>query len=246
LKKITKAALLSSLSLSLLVAPTLSFAAESKTPTPKITQQSELPVNEQFAFTHEGITYDVKTIDTKKSLIVLYKSEKGTEKHEVIKTTGEVTATSDYLSKKELKDIEHQVKTGSVKTDKQSIAPLSSIAAAPSAYAIDEPMDYMVGSWVWSNWYNQTISFADKATVTAVTTLLLSQIPYIGAVASSMATVLIAYGMKTGYFKVRGASALDSDPSYGWMKKTVNAYTSSARTSLIKSETSAPVQVRMY
>lgn len=61
-----------------------------------------------------------------------------------------------------------------------------------------------------------------------------------------MATVIVAYQMKTGYFKVRGASALDCDPNYAWMKKQVNLYTNSSRTTLKASKTNSPLKVRMY
>ncbi|USK36430.1 hypothetical protein LIT25_27055 (plasmid) [Bacillus sp. F19] len=251
MKKMTKALLGCSLSLSLALTPTLAFAERSETPTPKITQNASNAVNDEFALNLEGVNYNVKTIDTKKSLTVIYNSKKGVEKHVVDKATENVSATSDFLSKNELKDIENQVKNVSVNLNKQAVNPVpSNISSSQLATsAINSPIitpNVRVGEWVWSAWSNMTITFADKATVTAITTAILARIPLIGWVAGAMATVIVAYQMKTGYFKVRGASALDCDPNYAWMKKQVNLYTNSSRTTLKASKTNSPLKVRMY
>jgi predicted PurR-regulated permease PerM len=74
-----------------------------------------------------------------------------------------------------------------------------------SSLAVDGPTTKsIVGSWAWSHWNNVTITFAGKATATAISTAILSYIPYIGAVAGALASVIIAYNYPIGYFKVRG------------------------------------------
>jgi hypothetical protein len=76
LKKISKTLLYSSLAFSLTVTPTLAFAeGASETPTSEITQEAN-KFKDTYNFVHEGINYNVKTVESEDSLTVTYKSKK--------------------------------------------------------------------------------------------------------------------------------------------------------------------------
>lgn len=60
-----------------------------------------------------------------------------------------------------------------------------------------------IGKWYYGKWKSYTVDFADKATTTALAVLILGKIPYLGGVAATAATIAIAHGMKTGYFKAK-------------------------------------------
>ncbi|MFP7493311.1 hypothetical protein SFC66_05935 [Terribacillus saccharophilus] len=44
-----------------------------------------------------------------------------------------------------------------------------------------------------------------------------------------MANVWLQYNLKTGYFKVRDGTALDTDPNFIWGKRTVKLYKEKSR-----------------
>lgn len=248
MKKFSKA-LLCSLTLSLALAPTMASAkSTSMSPAIEVGQKSGIYTDE-FTFTHEGIEYNVMTEESEDFMIATYNTDKGMEKHVIDRQTGEVSVTSDYLSAKETQAVEESIKSVTVEMEDESLSLFpnkAQIEILEASSGDDNQIQEKTGSWVWSHWNNVTVTFAGKTTASAIASAILSRIPLIGWVAGAMATVIIANKYETGYFKVRGASALDTDPNYGWMKKQTNLYTNKDRIVLKKSETSDPVRVRMY
>lgn len=57
--------------------------------------------------------------------------------------------------------------------------------------------------WRYGKWKSYNISIAEKTTVTILTSLILSYIPYVGGIAAAMAGIFLAYNLKTGYFKAK-------------------------------------------
>lgn len=57
------------------------------------------------------------------------------------------------------------------------------------------------------------------------------------SIASGLATVFVEYNLKTGYFKRRMATALDTDPNYYWQKVQVRLYKDRARKILLSDKT---------
>ncbi|UQZ76708.1 hypothetical protein C2I17_20370 [Niallia circulans] len=235
-----------------LVSPIIPNSKAEAAANPKIASEIKNYSQDHFSFEDNGEKYDVTTAEYENKRVVIIKGKEGFQKFTTNKNTGNISVESDYLKKSEIK--ENEVITNEVAssiTDEKLPEPVAPIPATelPTnnvSSSSNVSINSITGSWAWSSWYNKTVTVADKATIIIVTGAILSKIPYIGWVASAMASILINYKMKTGYFKVRAGTALDTDPNYVWTKKIVNLYSNSARTKLRKSETSNPYQVRVY
>ncbi|MCY8087233.1 hypothetical protein OZL46_14070 [Bacillus sonorensis] len=209
---------------------------------------SNVVSQDEFTYNFQGVTNEVRTIEDDKSLTTTIKTDKGMEVFTTDKATGHISVTSDHLNKMEISAYEESVNDIASQLDSQ----LDDSTITGNQFNILKPtkenfsIQKRVGKWYWSKWDKVTIRVEDKATVTIITAAILSRIPYIGWVAGAAASIIINYKMKTGYFKVRGASALDSDPNYGWMKKRVQLFKDKKRKKKLSDKTSSPTKVRMY
>lgn len=204
---------------------------------------------DEFTYDFQGTKNEVKTVEDSRTLTTTIKTGKGIEEFKTDKATGHISVASDYLTDTEIKDYEKVVNDIASQLDgKVDDTALAGNQFNTSRLATSDNFNIQkrVGKWYWSKWDNVTVTVQDKATVTIITAAILSRIPYIGWVAGAAASIIINYKMKTGYFKVRGASALDSDPNYGWMKKRVQLFKDKKRTKKLSDKTSSPVKVRMY
>lgn len=233
----------SSLSLTLMTAPlTSNFVKAAEMPNESLNQSA----NGLFDFSADGVSY--KTLEDKKFRTVVVKDPQGTKTFKTNKTTGHIYVESDYLSSADVQNVEKQINQIKVDVD----APATIATAGPvqgmtsdqnNAPIINESI---TGKWVWSNWDSYTITVEGKATTQIITAAILSRIPYVGWAAAALASVMIQYKMKTGYFKRRGGTAADTNPDYLWSKMQVNLYKDKARKILISSKTSSPSKVRVY
>lgn len=163
------------------------------------------------------------------------KDNQGVQKFITDKTTGNVWVVSDYLSDKELSEAKKEFQNLSNQLQSQ-IANESSLIQNPKENQIG--IQSVVGSYAWSVWQNHTVTTNGKATVQIVTAAILTTIPHVGWAAGALAAVWIQYNLKTGYFKTRIGTALNSDPNWYWQKSQVRLYKDSARTNLLSDQTS--------
>lgn len=61
----------------------------------------------------------------------------------------------------------------------------------------------VANKWYMGKWQKYKVTFEEKAAKTAVMALILSYIPYVGKVVATIATVVVAYNMKVGYFMAK-------------------------------------------
>ncbi|MCK6208885.1 hypothetical protein KZX50_26100 [Bacillus infantis] len=193
-------------------------------------------------FEYDGVTYtvqessNVRTVDATTSA--------GTQTFITDKSTGRITVKSDYLSDSQRKDLEDQA--NSIVLEVESDNSSNNSIEVSTSNSSEVGIQSIVGSWAWSKWDSYTITANGKFTAQVITQTLLSLIPGIGPYAGAFATIMIQYNLKTGYYKRRGATALDSDPNYLWSKIQFNLYKDSARTNLISSKTTSAQKVRVY
>jgi hypothetical protein len=93
----------------------------------------------------------------------------------------------------------------------------------------------IAGKWVYGKWRYYTIEIPDKAATITVTSLLLSYIPYIGKVVGAIASLVIIYGMDTGYFGAKRDYKL-LNATYMMEKQQLKLFEKSNYTKLIKTE----------
>ncbi|MCY7861203.1 hypothetical protein MOD67_14340 [Bacillus licheniformis] len=213
----------------------------------EVPASSDVMTQDEFTFDFQGAQNEVRNVEDDKTLTTTIKTDKGIEQYVTDKRSGYISVSSDYLSSSEIKQYEAAVNGMANQFDSQLGSTVLNRTPSVAQLGTDGiTIQKRVGKWYWSKWDNVTVTVQDKATVTIVTAAILSRIPYIGWVAGAAASIIINYKMKTGYFKVRGASALDSDPNYGWMKKRVQLFKDKKRTKKLSDKTSSPVKVRMY
>lgn len=202
-----------------------------------VVQQTDSLQNYSTTFTSKGVNYQMNVQENLDELIITFKSEKGVEVFTSQKNEQKIQVTSDYLSKNAIKNVEESVNDLSNQLKEQNVATqeVASPILERSTFANIQPMAQK-GSWAWSNYQNFTINANNKVTVTAIASAIAASIPYVGAVAAPMATIMIQYNMKTGYFKRKIASKLDTDPNYYWQKIRLELYKDSARKKLIKTK----------
>lgn len=91
------------------------------------------------------------------------------------------------------------------------------------------------GNWVYGKWRYYTIEIPDKAAAITITALLCSYIPYIGKVVGAIASLVLIYGLDTGYFGAkRDYKLLNSN--YMMEKQQLKLFEKSNYTKLIKNE----------
>lgn len=215
-----------------------SVTAEEKGTNPSnIVQKTDSLQNYSTTFTSEGIDYQMDVQEDSNGLVITYKSDKGVEVFTRQKNNQKIQVTSDYLSKYSIEEVEESVNDLSNQLKEQNVADqeLTIPPLEKSTFANIQPMAQK-GSWAWSKYQNFTINSNNKVTVTAIASAIAASIPYVGAVAAPMATIMIQYNMKTGYFKRKIASKLDTDPNYYWQKIRLELYKDSARKKLIKTK----------
>jgi hypothetical protein len=196
---------------------------------------------EEFFFKVKDEKYHVETVENAYSIITTVYSRKGCQKFITNKFTGEISVTSDYLKSKEIEEEEKSVNTIAKNLDKQ----LRETRIVPENRG-EIGTQRITGSWAWSSWQAITVTYAAKASASAIAAAILSRIPYIGWVAGATAAVLINYNLPVGYLRYKAATARDTHPDYAWVKKKVNVYRNKDRTILLDSNTSNPYKVRVY
>ncbi|PSL40976.1 hypothetical protein B0H99_103108 [Planomicrobium soli] len=91
------------------------------------------------------------------------------------------------------------------------------------------------GKWIYGKWRYYTIEIPDKAAAITITSLLLSYIPYIGKVVGAIASLVIIYGIDTGYFGAKHDYKL-MNATYMVEKQQLKLFEKSNYTKLIKNE----------
>ncbi|MDN7240850.1 hypothetical protein QWY14_03565 [Planococcus sp. N028] len=91
------------------------------------------------------------------------------------------------------------------------------------------------GNWVYGKWRYYTIEIPDKAAAITITSLLLSYIPYIGKVVGAIASLVLIYGIDTGYFGAKRDYKL-LNANYMMEKQQLKLFEKSDYTKLIKNE----------
>ncbi|TWT14345.1 hypothetical protein [Planomicrobium sp. CPCC 101079] len=92
------------------------------------------------------------------------------------------------------------------------------------------------GNWVYGKWRYYTIEIPDKAAAITITALLCSYIPYIGKVVGAIASLVLIYGVDTGYFGAKRDYKL-LNANYMMEKQQLKMFEKSNYTKLIKNET---------
>lgn len=194
-------------------------------------------------FESEGMTYQMDVREESGQRIITFKSNKGTEVFTRLKNSEEIQVTSDHLSKKEIEEMEKSVNSISVQFEEKDLEEQESPAPYQRQLAIAnvQPMAQK-GSWAWSNYQKITITASTKVTVQAVAGAIVAAIPYVGSIAVAMATVIVEYKMKKGYFKRKIGTKLDTDANYYWQQIRLELYKDSARTKLLKIKLTKPTR----
>ncbi|MGX8237279.1 hypothetical protein [Exiguobacterium undae] len=194
-------------------------------------------------FESEGITYQMDVREDSDQRVITFKSNKGTEVFTRLKNSKKIKVTSDHLSKDETAEMEKSVNGISVQMadvdseEQGSLVPYQGRAAIVNV----QPMAQK-GSWAWSNYQKITITASTKVTVQAVAGAIVAAIPYVGSIAVAMATVIVEYKMKKGYFKRKIGTKLDTDANYYWQQIRLELYKDSARTKLLKTKFTKPTR----
>ncbi|KOO48130.1 hypothetical protein [Priestia koreensis] len=246
-----KKLIVSALSLSMLGTPFAANFAKASEISP-VQENVNYITNQDEQFEYEGVTYTVK--DNQNYRTVTAENSDGIQIFTTNKITNHITVTSDYLNEAERVEIEKQVNgikveigTDDNEVTDEALPNLLKQSVIKNQFGKNTiSTQSVVGSWVWSSWSNYKITVSGKFTVQTITAALLSYIPYVGPIAGGLAAVMLQYGIKTGYYRSRGASAADTDPNYLWSKRQVNLYKDSAHKTLLSSKTTDPMKVRMY
>lgn len=236
--------LLCTLSLSLVVPSFGASLAQAESPQEPLIEKSS-PTGNEFTYEDEsGVKQKVTTTENGKFNNVIIKNDKGTQKYSTDKSTGYVSVTSDYLSEDEVKETEKMVNNMAKQFDDQ--IPEGTTLPAKTSTTKGIGIQSVVGDYVWGGYKNITVTYEDKATETIITAAILSRIKYIGWIAAAIASLLINYNVKTGYFRVNHGVALDSHPDYVWTKERIKVYRDSERTDRLDYYESSPYKVRVY
>jgi len=182
----------------------------------------------EFTIEEDGETINVQTSEQDGKLHTILTDNKGTQEFTTDLNTNETDVESDYLTEEEINQVETDYSNVEIDVEDEVIA---SEEAGFSINAIK-------GSWAWSGYRNVTVTANGKASAQVITQAILSAIPKIGVAAGALANVWLQYNLKTGYFKVRDGTALDTDPHYVWRKRTVKLYKEKSRKTLLSTKTS--------
>ncbi|WP_077299954.1 hypothetical protein [Virgibacillus pantothenticus] len=238
------------LSLSLVfstIFPYVASAEESQKVAKPISNQNErsrvIVDQSPIVFESEGTIYEMNTEETNSEVVITFKSDKGIQTFVRNKDTDYIKVTSDYLPKDEITDLELSVNDIGDQIKEQLSNNESVTRISPSSSPNNIGIHAQVGKWAWSGWQNYTITPKVKYTVTAIAGAIVAYIPYVGPIATALATIFVQNKLKTGYFKRRIATRLDSDPRFYWQKTQVNLYKDKARKKLLSSKTTKPAKL---
>lgn len=180
--------------------------------------------------------------ETNSEVVITFKSDKGTQTFIRNKDTDYIKVTSDYLAEDEIADLELSANDIGDQIKEQLSNEASGAKINPSSLN-NIGMQAQVGKQAWSGWQNYTITPKVKYTVTAIAGAIAAYIPYVGPVVTALATIFVQNKLKTGCFKRRIATRLDSDPRFYWRKTQVNLYKDKARKKLLTSKTTKPLKL---
>ncbi|EMG27091.1 hypothetical protein X560_0365 [Listeria fleischmannii 1991] len=141
--------------------------------------------------------------------------------------TGKTFVSSDFMTEEEIQELQEEADS------QERIRDL--ISETPSTTSM---LRSQTGSWAWSSWQNKSITNNKKFTIQTAITALGAKFGMYGVAASSVANIIVQYGMKTGYFKVRAATRKDTDYNYVWTKNQVKLYKESSRKTLLSTKES--------
>ncbi|MDW4525424.1 hypothetical protein R3398_03425 [Rossellomorea marisflavi] len=201
-----------------------------------LTEQTEETLDHSFVSV-DKINYEVRVYDNGDSITSSVTSNQGTIEYSRNKETGIYTVSSDFLTEAELIDVQVQANTA-IGEGSEEIIDLDSITEAKSNMYTSESIMSLSASSSWKNgsWKNRTITANGKFTVQTVIGVLGSAFGFGGAAVAGAANLMIQYGVKTGYFKVRQDHKI-LNGSYMLRRQTVKTYKDKKRTKLLGTST---------
>lgn len=182
--------------------------------------------------------YEVSLKEDGESIISIVTNEQGTIQYTKNKATDVFTVSSDFLTDAELKEVTNQANSAVVELnediDDNELLTSSNLDLNKSKSMME--MAKASSSWKKGKWKNYKITANGKFTTQTVIGVLGAAFGFTGAAVAGAANIMIQYGVKTGYFKVRRDYKILSG-SYMLRRDTVKTYKNSKRTILLGTST---------